>query len=89
MGYMRIRCHECGGAWEVYPYNFKDDHLRVCPHCYKEIDRQTWQRQILPAYGALEDANRELVKDHTGYPGVALFTVTYQNNAVEWPRSDF
>ncbi len=90
MGYMKIKCHECGGSWEVYHYNFRDDHLRVCPHCCKEIDRQTWNRQIIPAFGALEDANRELYKDHTGYPGVALFTVEYRvNKAPEWPRSDF
>ena len=90
MGYMKIKCHECGGSREVYHYNYKDDHLRMCPHCCKEIDRQTWNRQIIPAFGALEDANRELYKDHTGYPGVALFTVEYRvNKAPEWPRSDF
>ena len=89
MGYLKIKCHECGGSWEVYSYNFNDDHLRVCPHCFKEIDRQTWNRQIIPAYGALEDANRELIKDHEGYTGVALFTIEYKNRASEWPRSDF
>ena len=44
MGYLRIKCHECGGYWEAYSYNIKDDHLRMCPHCCKEIDRQTWNR---------------------------------------------
>lgn len=77
MGYLKIKCHKCGGSWEAYHYNYKDDHLRMCPHCFQEIDRQTWNRQVVPAYGALEDANRELYKDHTGYTGAGLFTVEY------------
>ena len=77
MGYLRIKCHECGESWPVKAQDIHNDHRRVCPHCCKEIDRQTWNRFIVPAFGEMEDAARELVKDHTGYPGVALFTVSY------------
>lgn len=77
MGYLRIKCHECGESWPVKPQDIHNDHRRVCPWCCKEIDRQTWNRFIVPAFGEMEDASRELVKDHTGYPGVALFTISY------------
>ena len=44
-------------------------HARTCPHCGKSIDPQTWEGQVLPAFGMVADANRELVKDATGYHG--------------------
>ena len=67
MGYLKIHCDRCGGSWEVYAHQLKDDRANQCPHCFVEIDRQTWNRQIIPAFGAQDDANRELLKDHTGY----------------------
>ena len=65
--YMRITCGSCGKPWEIY----ERDKWNVaasgsCPHCGAEIDAQTWTRSIAPAFGAAADANRELVKDHTG-----------------------
>ena len=67
MAYMKIHCGYCGGAWEVYHRDdWKDDHARTCPHCSQKIDRQTWNKQVLPAFGAVQDANAELLKDHTG-----------------------
>ena len=78
MGYLRIKCHECGGYWEAYSYNIKDDHLRMCPHCCKEIDRQTWNTHIIPAFSRMEEATMELQRDHDEYPGVALFTLQYR-----------
>ena len=63
MGYMRIKCHYCGGTWEVYARSVTNgDFARTCPHCFKGIERQTWEKQIIPAFHALDDANRELVK---------------------------
>ena len=65
MAYMRIHCHHCGGTWEVYQRDdWKDDRARTCPHCFAEIDKQTWEHQIVPAFGAAADANAELIKDH-------------------------
>lgn len=66
--YMRIHCDTCGGTWEVYQRdNWKDDKARACPHCFAEIDRQTWNDYVLPAFGLTADANAELFKDSTGY----------------------
>ena len=74
MAYLRIHCDVCGGTWEVYHRdNWKDDKARQCPHCFSKIDRQTWEKQILPAFGAVQDANAELFKDSTGYH-TPLFT---------------
>lgn len=77
MGYLKIHCDYCGGTWEVYQRdNWNNDKARQCPHCFKSIDRQTWARQIVPAFAALNDANMELVKDSAGYC-VPLFSVDY------------
>ena len=36
MGYMRIKCHYCGGTWEVYGRSVTNgDYARTCPHCFK------------------------------------------------------
>lgn len=70
MAYMVIHCESCGGSWQVYD---RDDlthwHAHTCPHCGKRIDRATWEAQVIPAFGAVADANRELFKDATGYHG--------------------
>lgn len=74
MAYMRIHCDVCGGAWEVYHRDsWNDDKARQCPHCFSKIDRQTWQREVLPAFNAVNDANAELFKEHTGQH-TALFS---------------
>ena len=68
MAFMRIYCNSCGGKWEIYDsHNWTHKANRTCPHCCREIDLQTWYRQILPAFGAVSDANRELYKDFCGY----------------------
>lgn len=54
---------------------------RTCPHCFKAIERQTWEKQIIPAFLALDDANRELVKDSSGYH-TPLFEVSYEADSV-------
>lgn len=56
--------------------NYKETQYRTCPHCYQKIDGQDWQRCVIPAFGAMMDANRELVKTHAGYH-TPLFTVDY------------
>lgn len=60
MGFLRVTCPKCRGRW--YSYQPQDERANVCPHCFAEIDRQTWDSQILPGYGQMEDANRELLK---------------------------
>ena len=77
MGFLRIHCDYCGGTWDVYGgKDWKNANNRVCPHCHEKIDGQDWNNQILPAFGAMMDANRELIKTHTGYH-TPLFTVDY------------
>lgn len=68
MAYMRIHCEVCGGTWEIYHRdNWNDDKARQCPHCFAKIDRQLWQKEVLPAFNAVHDANAELFKDSVGY----------------------
>lgn len=76
-GYVRIHCAQCRRRWAVYERDdWKADTARTCPHCGAQIDAQTWERQVLPAFGIMGDANRELIKDHTGY-STPLFRVDY------------
>lgn len=56
-------------------------YARTCPHCFKAIERQTWEKQIIPAFHALDDANREIVKDSSGYH-TPLFEVSYEADSV-------
>lgn len=91
MGYLRIKCYYCGGTWEVYHRDLHSRYkkARECPHCSQKIDEQTWDNQIFPAYNALDDANRELFKDHLGHH-VPLFEVGYESNTIfknakNWP----
>lgn len=77
MGYLKIHCDGCGSDWVVYHRDdWKNWKARTCPVCGKSISQQTWDRQVLTAFGEMEDANLELVKDHTGY-NETLFTVSY------------
>ena len=77
MGFLRIHCKNCGGYWDVY----EDDDYRLrsyktCPHCKEQIDGQDWEKQVIPAFGAMLDANKELKKTATGYKA-PLFTVDF------------
>lgn len=75
MAYMRIYCGDCGGTWEIYGRDdWKNDKARECPHCFSKIGRHTWEKQVIPAFAAVSDANRELYKDSTGY-NKPLFTI--------------
>ena len=87
MGYMKIKCHSCGATWEVYARNVTNvEYARTCPHCFKGIEKQTWEKQIISAFHALDDANRELIKDNTGY-NAPLFEVSYEADTVS--RNDY
>ena len=77
MGKLSIHCYGCGTEWDVlHRDDWKHWKARTCPVCGKEIDPGTWSRYILPAFNGMEDANIELMKDHTQSHGT-LFTVSY------------
>ena len=87
MGHLSIHCDGCGSDWIIYHRdNWKDWKARTCPVCGESIDPETWDRQILRAFGEMEDANLELVKDHEQYKGT-LFTVSYIPDVV-FPNKD-
>ena len=60
MGFLRIHCHACGGAWEVYRRQVDGAAARECPHCGKRIEQGVWNGEIRPAYKAFEGANAAL-----------------------------
>lgn len=64
MVYMEVHCHSCGVSWKVgIADDYHRDGARTCPGCGRAIDRQTWERQVLPALGTVQDANFELARD--------------------------
>lgn len=77
MGFLRIHCKNCGGYWDIHE---DDDYqlrkFKTCPHCKEQIDGQDYLNQVLPAFGAMLDANKELKKTSTGY-NAPLFTVDF------------
>ena len=82
MAFLVINCESCGGSWQVYSRaDLHHWHARTCPHCGKAIDPETWERFVVPALGAVTDANRELVNDHTGNHG-PLFTFDVMGDAL-------
>ena len=81
MGMLKIKCGYCGGNWTVFHRDIHYKHAPTCPHCNHKIDGQTWERQIIPAFSAMDDASRELLKDASGY-GTTLFTIAYESDAV-------
>lgn len=79
MAMMKIYCGYCNQYWEVYQHNdWKSDKARTCPHCFNRIDSQTWERQILPAFGEFQDMNRELIKDNLN--GSVRFSVDFRED---------
>ena len=87
MGHLKIHCDGCGSDWVVYHRDdWKDWKARTCPVCGKSIDPGTWERSVLRGFGEMEDANIELMKDHTGSHGT-LFTVSYIPDVVFPNRS--
>lgn len=77
MGFLRIHCKNCGGYWDINEGDdFNHPKYKKCPHCDKGIDGQDYFNTVLPAFGAMLDANRELYKTHTGYKA-PLFTVDF------------
>lgn len=76
MTYMEIHCGSCRRAWRVeISDNYHLDTARTCPRCGQQIDRQTWDKQVLPALGTVHDANFELKRDATGYKGQGAFSI--------------
>lgn len=51
-----------------------------CPFCGAEIRRSVWDMCVIPAYGTMEDANLDMIREYTGYPGTSLFQIEYQAN---------
>lgn len=84
--YMRIKCGICNKAWEVYHRdNWKADTARTCPRCGAEVNKSTWEYDILPAFNMANDAELEICKERTG----AAFSISYMpdvepENASKW-----
>lgn len=77
MGYLQIICDHCRKHWDVYNRNMNEESARICPRCMRSVDEQTWNRFVLPAFGMMDDAGRELMKDSLNHS--PLFRVDYRN----------
>lgn len=50
MAYLQIHCDYCGGKWDVYKRDIKNERARQCPHCFQEIDRREKLAQAKEAF---------------------------------------
>ena len=63
MAFLRVKCENCGGKWDVYHRDdWKDDRARTCPHCYAEVDAVLWASHVIPAFTFADEGNREIRK---------------------------
>lgn len=77
MGFLRIHCKSCGGYWDLHEQDdYKNQRYKKCPYCEEEIDGQDYYNTVLPAFGAMMDATKELEKTSKGY-NAPLFRVDY------------
>lgn len=78
MGFLKVKCYSCGGTYRIYGDMVFHPAASRCPFCFAEIRRSTWEKIVIPAWGAMEDANRDLQNEHTGYKNTPLFQLEYQ-----------
>lgn len=80
MGFLKIKCYHCNGTYRLYGDMVHHPDANRCPFCYAEIRRSIWDKIVIPAWGTMEDANRDLQNEHTGYNNVPLFQIEYQTH---------
>ena len=81
MAKLKIRCVRCRSRWELHEgEDWHEESTRTCPSCGAQIDAQIWEKEIMPAFGAMGDANRELIKHHLGFKA-PLFRVDFASDA--------
>lgn len=78
MGFLIVNCCSCGEKYSLHGDMVFDKSANVCPSCSAEIQRSFWERQVIPAWAAFEDANRDLRNIHTGYDNAPLFKIEYK-----------
>jgi DNA-directed RNA polymerase subunit RPC12/RpoP len=73
---LKIHCYGCGTTWTIQEgEDWKNEKTRTCPGCGKRIDATIWERDLLPGFLSLADANRELEKDSIGFSDIPHFIV--------------
>lgn len=61
---LQVYCAACGGRWEILDRDeFTNKRYAECPHCGKQIDDQTYELFVLPAFAGMIDANCQLIRD--------------------------
>ena len=79
MGHLKIYCHNCTGRWEVYERDLKSDSSRICPYCFKEIDKSTWAKEIVSGYDKMKTADNAVIKDYL-QGKASFFGVSYSSD---------
>ena len=77
MGVLKVQCYKCRSRYQINAGMIHHIEANKCPYCFAELPRDTWERIVVPAFGELEDANRELYKEHSGYIDTPLFQIGY------------
>lgn len=76
MGTLRIRCNSCGEVFDVRGNRLDRPAVNSCPYCGVTMPRELWDSIIVPAVGALDDANTALENAHIA-GNAPLFRIGY------------
>lgn len=78
MGFLIVNCRSCGARYRLRGDKVHDQNANICPVCSAEVQRSFWEKYVIPAWAAFEDANRDLRNIHTGYSNATLFQIEYK-----------
>ena len=80
MGFLKVKCYHCKGTYRLYGDMIHHPSANICPFCRAEIRRSVSERCVIPPWAGMEDANRDLQQEYTGYSDAQLFQIEYQIN---------
>lgn len=75
MGYLEIKCHQCGATNTVYADQINPAAVHRCPHCLMKMNTRQWEK-LVDAFYTIEEVNKGLrkIEDEHGQ----LFQVEYK-----------
>lgn len=68
--FVKVRCGNCGGAFELYHKTMQEAPPARCPHCYTQMTEKQWSG-LADCYHTMQDWNTQTAKSHEehGTPG--------------------
>ena len=61
--YMRVRCNNCRGDFDLYHKNMQEECPARCPYCSTQMTEKQWNG-LVNCYNTMEDWNAQSAKSH-------------------------